>query len=263
MLDSMIKCQTKCHLQTNDATIFFFVLDVLFLFLQYLLFLNNKWWLIFYHLWRRHSYIYVCLKCPNTCLGQRECCVYTVFMFSTLWLSGGYPGCWRSYCVLSPCPDVIYILACARCFLAALVYLPRTTASLCLHSHIAAFGVFTECVYTQYSLKCDGEKKYPLSLGFCEKILEFVFEVRIFVCFTVVSCGMPIAPVNGTVIGQDFTLGSRVTFSCNPGFRLANAQPVSTLCQESGRWSPMETRPRCVREFMSATITVLIYIKDC
>ncbi len=117
------------------------------------------------------TYIYVCLKYPNTCWGQRERCVYTVFMFSTLWLSGGCPGCWRSYCVLSPCPDVIYILACARCFLAALVYLPRTTASLCLHSHIAAFGVFTECVYTQYSLKCDGEKKYPLSLGFCEKIL--------------------------------------------------------------------------------------------
>uniref|UniRef100_A0A672MSN1 CUB and Sushi multiple domains 2 n=1 Tax=Sinocyclocheilus grahami TaxID=75366 RepID=A0A672MSN1_SINGR len=62
----------------------------------------------------------------------------------------------------------------------------------------------------------------------------------------VVSCGMPLAPVNGTVIGQEFTLGSRVTFSCNPGFRLANAQPVSTVCQESGRWSPMETRPRCV-----------------
>ncbi|XP_055074905.1 CUB and sushi domain-containing protein 2 [Misgurnus anguillicaudatus] len=62
----------------------------------------------------------------------------------------------------------------------------------------------------------------------------------------VVSCGMPIAPVNGTVIGQHFTLGSRVTFSCNPGFRLANAQPVSTVCLESGRWSPMETRPRCV-----------------
>ncbi len=35
------------------------------------------------------------------------------------------------------------ISACARCFLAALVYLPRPTASLCLHSHIAAFGVFT------------------------------------------------------------------------------------------------------------------------
>lgn len=43
----------------------------------------------------------------------------------------------------SPCPDVIYILACAPCFLAVLVYLPRTTASLWLHSHIAAFGVFT------------------------------------------------------------------------------------------------------------------------
>ncbi|KAB5530866.1 hypothetical protein PHYPO_G00134270 [Pangasianodon hypophthalmus] len=62
----------------------------------------------------------------------------------------------------------------------------------------------------------------------------------------VVSCGMPMAPVNGSVIGQDFTLGLRVTFKCNPGFRLANTLPVSTVCQESGRWSPMETPPRCI-----------------
>lgn len=98
-------------------------------------------------------------------------------------------------------------------------------------------------------------------------VLWVHFEISIFLSFTVVSCGMPIAPVNGTVIGQHFTLGSRVTFSCNPGFRLANAQPVSTLCQESGRWSTMETRPRCVREFISGTISlksvhVLIYVKD-
>uniref|UniRef100_A0A8B9LZ55 CUB and Sushi multiple domains 2 n=1 Tax=Astyanax mexicanus TaxID=7994 RepID=A0A8B9LZ55_ASTMX len=62
----------------------------------------------------------------------------------------------------------------------------------------------------------------------------------------VVSCGMPIAPVNGSVVGQDFTLGSRVTFRCNPGFRLANTVPLSTVCQESGRWTPVETPPRCI-----------------
>lgn len=58
----------------------------------------------------------------------------------------------------SLCPDIIYILNCARCFLAALVYLPRTTASSYLQSHSAAFGVFPEYVYTEYSLKYDGKK---------------------------------------------------------------------------------------------------------
>lgn len=69
-----------------------------------------------------------------------------------------------------------------------------------------------------------------------------------FSSLSVVSCGMPMAPVNGSVVGQDFTLGLRVTFKCNPGFRLANTLAVSTVCQESGRWSPMETPPRCIRK---------------
>lgn len=92
------------------------------------------------------------------------------------------------------------------------------------------------------------EKRHSVSLGLCENLHRIQS-----LAFTVVSCGMPIAPVNGSVIGQHFTLSSRVTFSCNPGFRLANAQPVSTVCQESGRWTPMETRPRCVRKLKRPT----------
>src|SRR4029434_5994116 len=57
---------------------------------------------------------------------------------------------------------------------------------------------------------------------------------------------MPLAPVNGSVIGQDFTLGSRVEFQCNPGFRLVGPTAAAITCLESGRWSTMEAQPRCV-----------------
>ncbi|MEQ2286709.1 CUB and sushi domain-containing protein 2, partial [Ameca splendens] len=62
----------------------------------------------------------------------------------------------------------------------------------------------------------------------------------------VMSCGMPVAPVNGSIVGQDFSLGSRVTYQCNPGFRLAGPLTTSVVCQESGRWSSIEAPPRCV-----------------
>ncbi|XP_052388948.1 CUB and sushi domain-containing protein 2-like [Carassius gibelio] len=111
-------------------------------------------------------------------------------------------------------------------------------------------------VHSQTGTKLGSTLRFSCDRGFnligqttatCTRTLQGIYQwnAPVPLC-QVVSCGMPLAPVNGTVIGQDFTLGSRVTFSCNPGFRLANAQPVSTLCQESGRWSPMEPRPRCV-----------------
>lgn len=55
-------------------------------------------------------------------------------------------------------------------------------------------------------------------------------------------------PVNGSIGGQDFSLGARATYQCNPGFRLAGSGAGTVTCQESGRWSPTEAPPRCVRE---------------
>uniref|UniRef100_G3NWU6 CUB and Sushi multiple domains 2 n=1 Tax=Gasterosteus aculeatus aculeatus TaxID=481459 RepID=G3NWU6_GASAC len=62
----------------------------------------------------------------------------------------------------------------------------------------------------------------------------------------VTSCGMPVPPVNGSIGGQDFSLGARATYQCNPGFRLTGPITTSVTCQESGRWSPIEAPPRCV-----------------
>uniref|UniRef100_A0A672G2T7 CUB and sushi domain-containing protein 1-like n=1 Tax=Salarias fasciatus TaxID=181472 RepID=A0A672G2T7_SALFA len=62
----------------------------------------------------------------------------------------------------------------------------------------------------------------------------------------VMSCGMPVPPVNGSIVGQDFSLGARATYQCNPGFRLSGPITTSMVCLESGRWSPIEAPPRCV-----------------
>ncbi|AWP21874.1 putative CUB and sushi domain-containing protein 2 [Scophthalmus maximus] len=62
----------------------------------------------------------------------------------------------------------------------------------------------------------------------------------------VMSCGMPVPPVNGSIVGQDFSLGARATYQCNPGFRLAGQVTTSVVCQEAGRWSPIEAPPRCI-----------------
>uniref|UniRef100_A0A8C6TIS3 CUB and Sushi multiple domains 2 n=1 Tax=Neogobius melanostomus TaxID=47308 RepID=A0A8C6TIS3_9GOBI len=62
----------------------------------------------------------------------------------------------------------------------------------------------------------------------------------------VMSCGMPVPPVNGSIVGQDFSLGARATYQCNPGFRLAGPVTTSVTCQDSGRWSSIEAPPRCI-----------------
>ncbi|KAK0153134.1 CUB and sushi domain-containing protein 1 [Merluccius polli] len=62
----------------------------------------------------------------------------------------------------------------------------------------------------------------------------------------VLSCGMPVPPVNGSISGQDFTLGARARYQCNPGFRLAGPITTSVVCQDSGRWSAIEAPPRCI-----------------
>lgn len=77
----------------------------------------------------------------------------------------------------------------------------------------------------------------------------------------VMSCGMPVPPVNGSIVGQDFSLGARVTYQCNPGFRIAGPVTTTLACQESGRWSPIEAPPRCIREycFQHSCITHLTF----
>ncbi|XP_034622788.1 CUB and sushi domain-containing protein 1-like [Trachemys scripta elegans] len=60
-----------------------------------------------------------------------------------------------------------------------------------------------------------------------------------------VSCGIPESPGNGSVVGNEFTLGSRVIYECNEGFKLESSQQATAVCQEDGLWSNKGRPPVC------------------
>uniref|UniRef100_A0A8B9LL55 CUB and Sushi multiple domains 3a n=1 Tax=Astyanax mexicanus TaxID=7994 RepID=A0A8B9LL55_ASTMX len=60
-----------------------------------------------------------------------------------------------------------------------------------------------------------------------------------------VSCGVPKAPVNGGVLAVDYSVGTRVTYFCNDGYRLSSKELTSAVCQPDGTWSNHNKIPRC------------------
>uniref|UniRef100_A0A8C8Z1I0 CUB and Sushi multiple domains 1 n=1 Tax=Prolemur simus TaxID=1328070 RepID=A0A8C8Z1I0_PROSS len=60
-----------------------------------------------------------------------------------------------------------------------------------------------------------------------------------------VSCGIPESPGNGSFTGNEFTLGSKVVYECNEGFRLDAGQQATAVCQEDGLWSHKGKLPSC------------------
>lgn len=63
-----------------------------------------------------------------------------------------------------------------------------------------------------------------------------------------VSCGVPSAPVNGGVLAADYSVGTRVTYFCNSGYRLSSKELTTTVCQPDGTWSNHNKIPRCIGE---------------
>uniref|UniRef100_A0A8C5DPG5 CUB and sushi domain-containing protein 3-like n=1 Tax=Gouania willdenowi TaxID=441366 RepID=A0A8C5DPG5_GOUWI len=61
-----------------------------------------------------------------------------------------------------------------------------------------------------------------------------------------VSCGVPSAPVNGGVLAADYSVGTRVTYFCNTGYRLSSKELTTTVCQPDGTWSNHNKIPRCI-----------------
>nr|XP_015201270.1 PREDICTED: sushi, von Willebrand factor type A, EGF and pentraxin domain-containing protein 1 [Lepisosteus oculatus] len=63
-----------------------------------------------------------------------------------------------------------------------------------------------------------------------------------------VSCGSPLLPDNGTVVGNEYTFGKQVIYSCNAGFVLEGATHSS--CLANGSWShatPVCRQAICIR----------------
>ncbi|KAM5163755.1 CUB and sushi domain-containing protein 1 [Mantella aurantiaca] len=60
-----------------------------------------------------------------------------------------------------------------------------------------------------------------------------------------ISCGIAQPPGNGSVTGNEFTLGSKVIYECNEGYRLQSSQQSTAVCQEDGSWSNAGKPPVC------------------
>ncbi|KAK3532300.1 hypothetical protein QTP86_016064, partial [Hemibagrus guttatus] len=60
-----------------------------------------------------------------------------------------------------------------------------------------------------------------------------------------VSCGVPKAPENGGVLAVDYSVGTRVTYFCNDGYRLSSKELTSAVCQPDSTWSNHNKIPRC------------------
>uniref|UniRef100_H3C0K8 Sushi domain-containing protein n=1 Tax=Tetraodon nigroviridis TaxID=99883 RepID=H3C0K8_TETNG len=60
------------------------------------------------------------------------------------------------------------------------------------------------------------------------------------------SCGAPSAPVNGGVLATDYSVGTRVTYFCNSGYRLSSKELTTTVCQPDSTWSNHNKIPRCI-----------------
>ncbi|KTG40098.1 hypothetical protein cypCar_00017639, partial [Cyprinus carpio] len=65
------------------------------------------------------------------------------------------------------------------------------------------------------------------------------------ITYVAVSCGPPVAPVNGGMLAADYSAGTRATYFCNDGFRLSSKEVTSTVCQADGTWSNHNKIPRC------------------
>lgn len=49
------------------------------------------------------------------------------------------------------------------------------------------------------------------------------------------SCLDPGIPVNGRRHGSSFSIGSRVSFTCDPGYTLSDQEPI--VCEQNHQWS--------------------------
>ncbi|XP_035256647.1 CUB and sushi domain-containing protein 1a isoform X1 [Anguilla anguilla] len=61
-----------------------------------------------------------------------------------------------------------------------------------------------------------------------------------------ISCGIPDPPGNGSFHGFQYTVGSKVHYQCNEGYRMESSRSLSAVCQGDGSWSNTVHPPRCL-----------------
>lgn len=66
-------------------------------------------------------------------------------------------------------------------------------------------------------------------------ILNWLTSISPVVTLDTYSCMDPGIPVNGMRFGHDLSIGSTVSFFCDPGYRLSHDEPL--LCEKNHFWS--------------------------
>uniref|UniRef100_A0AAZ3P372 CUB and sushi domain-containing protein 1 n=1 Tax=Oncorhynchus tshawytscha TaxID=74940 RepID=A0AAZ3P372_ONCTS len=61
-----------------------------------------------------------------------------------------------------------------------------------------------------------------------------------------ISCGIPQSPANGSFHGFQYTVGSKVNYECNEGYRMETSFSTSAVCLEEGTWSNAAHPPLCL-----------------
>uniref|UniRef100_A0A3Q2YTB4 CUB and Sushi multiple domains 3 n=1 Tax=Hippocampus comes TaxID=109280 RepID=A0A3Q2YTB4_HIPCM len=95
---------------------------------------------------------------------------------------------------------------------------------------------------------CDrGYKLIGKGTAVCKKTAYgyYTWDAPIPAC-QAVSCGVPSAPVNGGVLAADYSVGTRVTYFCDSGYRLSSKELTTTVCQPDGTWSNHNKIPGCI-----------------
>jgi len=62
-----------------------------------------------------------------------------------------------------------------------------------------------------------------------------LFKLYYYHYFTVSTCEDPGVPVNGSRVGDSFTVGSSVSFECSEGFNLEGLSSIT--CGANGKWN--------------------------
>lgn len=73
------------------------------------------------------------------------------------------------------------------------------------------------------------------------------------------SCLDPGIPVNGRRHGSSFSIGSRVSFTCDPGYTLSDQEPI--VCEQNHQWS--HALPSCDGENLYFFFILALLMNAC
>ena len=65
-----------------------------------------------------------------------------------------------------------------------------------------------------------------------------------------VSCPYPRSPSHGSLSGDDFTFGKKISYNCEPGYKITGSR--TRTCTASGTWSG--TQPTCTGKSLGRQI---------